>query len=178
MFISSAFTVATVSLNLLWLHVQFLQKSGAVGGFAIGLSWNCNDSLMPFAKCLILKAWGQIWRSVAVNSVVFTSVHNQDGQMLSTSYKEKPDQWHEHFASLLKFLSIFIETLNEVFHPPQPRPAGSKTAQALYLQEHPVNTPEKSSRHLCYFWSESTTWPDKVMAVCRHLGQADDSSGG
>lgn len=78
-----------------------------------------------------------------------TSVHSQDGQVLSTSYKEKPDQWREHFASLLKFLSsIFIKTLNEVFQPTQPRPAGSKTAQVLYLQECPVHIPEKSSKEL------------------------------
>lgn len=59
-------------------------------------------------------------------------VHSQECQMLRTSCKEKPNQWSEHFTSLLKFLSsIFNEALNEVFRPTQPRTAGNKTAQAL-----------------------------------------------
>lgn len=84
MFASSAFTVATVNLNLLWLQVHFLQKLEAIkGGVAISLSWSCNDIRGIRTD---MKLCGCKFSSVA-------SVLSLDGQMLRTSYQEKPNKW-------------------------------------------------------------------------------------
>lgn len=79
---------------------------------------------MSFCGCLKL-VWGCKSGGVA-------SVHSQDGQTLRARDKEIPNQWHEHFTSLLKCPSgMSDEALNEVLQPAHPRAAGSKITQNL-----------------------------------------------
>lgn len=62
------------------------------------------------------------------------SVHSQECQMLRTSCKEKPNQWSEHFTSLLKFLSsIFNEALNEVSDLPSQEQQATKQHKLFWL---------------------------------------------